>query len=35
MSDQTVPKVGFRTYDHLPEEAEARSEGVPPRLDER
>lgn len=29
MSDQTVPEIEFRTYDHLPEEAEARSEGVP------
>ena len=29
MSDQTVPEIEFRTYDHLPEEAEARSKGVP------
>lgn len=29
MSGQTVPEIEFRTYDHLPEEAEARSKGVP------
>lgn len=29
MGDQTVPKVEFRVYDRLPEEAAARSEGVP------
>lgn len=29
MGDQTVPEIEFRVYDHLPEEAEARSKGVP------